>query len=194
MVTVVRPPWGASQPLRKDANLHKGVYIDETRIPALTLLAAQSGFDDPSDYLNYFIGFMGLAEQDENLIVSCERIDRALCPLFREGDLTGLMLASLCACNKALMEDSPEGNKHAVAYGTRLAKGIPCFFDLVAHLIWRMRKPLRPLRSCPFDVSFISARNIDLDQMIDGEVSFVAGAQEYPGTMTVADAPVVDLS
>ena len=104
------------------------------------------------------------------------------------------MLANLCARNKALMVDSPGDNKYTVSYDTRLAKGIPRFFDLVAHLIWRLRQPLRSLRSCPFDISFISARNIDLDQMVDGEVFFVAGAQEYPGAMTVTDAPVIDLS
>ncbi len=172
----------------------QGLYIDENRVPALMRLAAQGGFDDPSDCLNHFVGFLGLTEQDEDLIVPRERIDKALHPLLREGDLTGLMLANLCACNKALMVDNPEDNKYTVSYDTRLAKGIPCFFDLVAHLIWRLRQPLRSLRNCPFDISFISARNIDLDQMVDGEVSFVAGAQEYPGAMTVTDAPVIDLS
>ena len=172
----------------------QGLYIDENRVPALMQLAARGGFDDPSDYLNHFVGFLGLTEQDEDLIVPRERIDKALHPLLREGDLTGLMLANLCACNKALMVDSPEENKYTVAYDTRLAKGIPCFFDLVAHLIWRLRQPLRSLRSCSFDISFISARNFDLDQMVDGEVSFVAGAQEYPGAMTVTDAPEIDFS
>lgn len=129
-----------------------------------------------------------------DLIVPRERIDKGLHPLLHERDLTGLMLANLCVCNKALMVDNPEDNKCTVSYDIRLAKGIPCFFDLVAHLIWHLRQPLRSLRSCPFDISFISARNIDLDQMVDGEVSFVAGAQEYPGAMTVTDAPVIDLS
>lgn len=129
-----------------------------------------------------------------DLIVPRERIDKALHPLLREGDLTGLMIANLCACNKALIVDNPEDNKYTVSYDTRLAKGIPCFFDLVAPLIWRLRQSLRSLRSCPPDISFISARSIDLDQMVDGEVSFVAGAQEYPGAMTVTDAPVIDLS
>lgn len=129
-----------------------------------------------------------------DLIVPRERIDKALHPLLREGDLMGLILANLCACNKALMVDNPEDNKYTVSYDTRLGKGISCFFDLVAHFIWHLRQPLRSLRSCPFDINFISARNIDLDQMVDGEVSFVAGAQEYPEAMTVTGVPVVDLS
>ena len=105
-----------------------------------------------------------------DIVVPRERIVKALHPLLRESNLTGLMLANPCVCNKALMIDNPEDNKYTVSYDTWLAKGILCFFDLVVHLIWRLRQPLRSLRSCPFDISFISARNIDLDQVVDGEV------------------------
>ena len=125
-----------------------GLHVDNEKVPELTEFATQGGFDDLNDYLNCFVdGFLNnLVEADEDLIVHRSAIHEALYPMLREGDLTGLVLADFCGCNKALVIDNPAPDAYCVMYDTRIARGIPQFFNLVTRMLWDMRQGLQPAR------------------------------------------------
>ena len=168
-----------------------GLQANQPNVVTLASVAADNGFDDINDLLNYFVGFLMGAESDEALRVPRSRIASALHPIIREGDLTGITFANLAACNKALMIRNDEPDRYAVAYDGRLAKGIPCFFDLVCRLLWDLRQNMKSMRGVPFRVAFVQARNIDLDGLIRGEVTAVAGMQQNPGAVAVAERPQI---
>lgn len=170
-----------------------GLHVDNEKVPELTEFATQGGFDDLNDYLNCFVdGFLNnLVEADEDLIVPRSAIHEALYPMLQEGDLTGLVLANFCGCNKALVIDNPEPDAYCVVYDTRIARGIPQFFNLVARLLWDMRQGLRSQQGVSFKVTFVAAKNVDLSMLVVDDVTDVAGVQEKPATMMVCSAPKI---
>ena len=170
-----------------------GLQVTQPNVATLASVAADNGFDDINDLLNYFVGFLMGAESDEALRVPRSRIASALHPIIREGDLTGITFANLAAYNKALMVRNNEPDQYAVAYDGRLAKGIPCFFDLACRLLWDLRQNMKSMRGAPFHVSFVQARNFDLDGLIRGEVIAVTGAQQNSVAVTVTEAPRISL-
>lgn len=172
-----------------------GLHVDNEKVPELTEFATQGGFDDLNDYLNCFVdGFLNnLVEADEDLIVPRSAIHKALYPMLREGDLTGLVLADFCGCNKALVIDNPAPDAYCVMYDTRIARGIPQFFKLVARMLWDMRQGLRSQQGVSFKVTFVAAKNVDLSMLVVDDVTDVVGVQENPGAMTVLAAPVIRL-
>ena len=172
-----------------------GLHVDNEKVPELTEFATQGGFDDLNDYLNCFVdGFLNnLVEADEDLIVPRSAIHKALYPMLQEGDLTGLILANFCGCNKALVIDNPAPDAYCVMYDTRIARGIPQFFNLVARMLWDMRQGLLSQQGVSFKVTFVAAKNIDLSMLVVDDVTDVVGMQENPGAMTVLAAPVIRL-
>lgn len=170
-----------------------GLHVDNEKVPELTEFATQGGFDDLNDYLNCFVdGFLNnLVEADEDLIVPRGAIHKALYPMLQEGDLTGLVLANFCGCNKALVIDNPEPDAYCVMYDTRIARGIPQFFNLVARMLWDMRQGLRSQQGVSFKVTFIAAKNVDLSMLVVDDVADVPGMQKNPGTMMVCSAPKI---
>lgn len=172
-----------------------GLHVDNEKVPELTEFATQGGFDDLNDYLNCFVdGFLNnLVEADEDLIVPRSAIHEALYPMLQEGDLTGLVLANFCGCNKALVIDNPEPDAYCVMYDTRIARGIPQFFNLVTRMLWDMRQGLRSQQDVSFKVTFVAAKNVDLSMLVVDDVADVVGAQENPGTTMVYSAPAIQL-
>lgn len=172
-----------------------GLHVDNEKVPELTEFATRGGFDDLNDYLNCFVdGFLNnLVEADEDLIVPRSAIHKALYPMLQEGDLTGLVLANFCGCNKALVIDNPAPDAYRVMYDTRIARGIPQFFNLVVRMLWDMRQGLRSQQGVSFKVTFIAAKNVDLSRLVVDDVTDVVGVQENPGTMTVYSAPKIRL-
>lgn len=170
-----------------------GLHVDNEKVPELTEFATQGGFDDLNDYLNCFVdGFLNnLVEADEDLIVPRSAIHKAIYPMLQEGDLTGLVLANFCGCNKALVIDNPAPDAYCVMYDTRIARGIPQFFNLVARMLWDMRQGLRSQQGVSFKVTFVAAKNVDLSMLVVDDVTDVPGVQEKPGTMTVCFAPKI---
>lgn len=172
-----------------------GLHVDNEKVPELTEFATQGGFDDLNDYLNCFVdGFLNnLVEADEDLIVPRSAIHEALYPMLREGDLTGLVLADFCGCNKALVIDNPAPDAYCVMYDTRIARGIPQFFNLVTRMLWDMRQGLRSQQDVSFKVTFVAAKNVDLSMLVVDDVTDVVGVQENPGTKMVYSAPKIRL-
>ena len=172
-----------------------GLHVDNEKVPELTEFATQGGFDDLNDYLNCFVdGFLnGVVEADEDFIVPRSAIHPALYPMLEEGDLTGLVLANFCGCNKALVIDNPAPDAYCVVYDTRIARGIPQFFNLVARMLWDMRQGLRSQQGVSFKVTFVAAKNVDLSRLVVDDVTDVPGVQENPGAMTVLATPVIRL-
>lgn len=170
-----------------------GLHVDNEKVPELTELATQGGFDDLNDYLNCFVdGFLNnLVEADEDLIVPRSAIHEALYPMLREGDLTGLVLADFCGCNKALVIDNPAPDAYYVMYDTRIARGIPQFFNLVTRMLWDMRQGLCSQQDVSFKVTFVAAKNVDLSMLVVDGVADVPGMQKNPGTMMVRSAPKI---
>ena len=172
-----------------------GLHVDNEKVPELTEFATQGGFDDLNDYLNCFVdGFLNkLVEADEDLIVPRSAIHKALYPMLQEGDLTGLVLANFCGCNKALVIDNPEPDAYCVMYDTRIARGIPQFFNLVARMLWDMRQGLRSQQGVSFKVTFVAAKNVDLSMLVVDDVRDVPGVQEKPGTKMIYSALKIQL-
>ena len=172
-----------------------GLHVDNEKVPELTEFATRGGFDDLNHYLNCFVdGFLNnLVEADEDLIVPRSAIHKALYPMLQEGDLTGLVLANFCGCNKALVIDNPEPDAYCVMYDTRIARGIPQFFNLVARMLWDMRQGLRSQQGTSFKVTFVAAKNVDLSMLVVDDVTDVVGVQEKPGTKMIYSAPKIQL-
>lgn len=91
---------------------------------------------------------------------------------------------------------SSEGgyDRYEVYFDTRLSRGIPQFFSLVARMLWDLRECMVALKGRPFDIVFLATRSFDADEYL-GEVDKpVTGAQECPMLMHVTDKPEIDLS
>ena len=169
-----------------------GLQIGSPVHPRLAALARVNGFKNTDDLLEHFMAFMKQVDKDEELIVPKASIAKALGPVVRRGDLTGITLVNLTASEAfRVINDSP--NSYTVMYDDALADGIPHFFDLMCRLLWDLRQCVETLKDAPFQVTFTSCRNLDLSQLLRGSVSRVDGAQDNPGTVSVSEAPAIGL-
>ena len=151
------------------------------------------GFDDVNEVFRYFVTLLNEIEKDEGLIVPRAIIAPGVQKAIREGDLTGLTLANLAACGKALCIQKAKAGSYRVIFDSRLIIGIPSFLDLAARLVWDLRQCTNSMRGKPFEISFLQARNIDADQYLSSVETPVPGAQEYTMCMKVTEAPRIAL-
>ena len=177
----------------KGHHVIKGLQVNSPKQRDLATIAAENGFDDINDLLNYFIAFMGEVEKDEALVVPRASISKALHPIVRRGDLTGITLANLAASMAAFRVLNDRPNNYTVIYDGTLADGIPHFFDLMCRLLWDLRLCMTSLKGTPFRVTFARCRNLDLCQLLKGNVSRVEGAQNNPVSVTVSEEPAIGL-
>ena len=98
-----------------------------------------------------------------------------------------------CGCNKALVIDNPAPDAYCVMYDTRIARGIPQFFNLVTRMLWDMRQGLRSQQDVSFKVTFVAAKNVDLSMLVVDDVTDVVGVQGNPGTKMIYSAPKIRL-
>lgn len=151
------------------------------------------GFDDVNEVFQYFVTLLNEIEKDEGLIVPRAIIAPGVQKAIREGDLTGLTLANLAACGKALCVQKAKAGSYRVIFDSRLIIGIPSFLDLVARLVWDLRQCTNSMRGKPFEISFLQARNIDADHYLGSVEVPVPGAQKYAMFMKVTEAPRIAL-
>lgn len=151
------------------------------------------GFEDCREVFQYFSAFLNEIEKDEGLIVPRGMIAPGVQQAIREGDLTGLTLANLAACAKALSVEKVKPGAYRVIFDGRLIAGIPRFLDLVARLVWDLRQCTNSLRGKPFSLTFLQARNIDADHYLGNVDVPVPGTQEYAMFMEVSEPPVIQL-
>ncbi|MBS6611927.1 MAG: hypothetical protein KH279_01515 [Collinsella intestinalis] len=151
------------------------------------------GFDDVNEVFQYFVTLLNEIEKDEGLIVPRDMIAPGVQKAIREGDLTGLTLANLAACGKALCVQKAKAGSYRVIFDSRLIIGIPSFLDLVARLVWDLRQCTNSMRGKPFEISFLQARNIDADHYLGSVEAPVPGAQKYAMFMKVTEAPRIAL-
>lgn len=177
----------------KGHHVIKGLQVNSPKQRDLATIAVENGFDDINDLLNYFIAFMREVEKDEALVVPKASISKALHPIVRRGDLTGITLANLAASMAAFRVLNDRPNNYTVIYDGTLADGIPHFFDLMCRLLWDLRLCMTSLKGTPFQVTFVRCRNLDLSQLLKGHVSRVNGAQDDPVSVTVSEEPAIGL-
>ena len=175
----------------KGHHVIKGLQVNSPKQRDLATIAVENGFDNINDLLNYFIAFMGEVEKDEALVVPRASISKALHPIVRRGDLTGITLANLAASMAAFRVLNDRPNNYAVVYDGTLADGIPHFFDLMCRLLWDLRLCMTSLKGVPFQVTFVRCCNLDLSQLLKGHVSRVEGAQANPVSVTVSEEPAI---
>lgn len=165
-------------------------------------------YDDIREFVLYFQNFLLQLESDDQIKVSRSMVAPGIRKALPEGDLTGITLANLAACAGAIRLEKTtvadllkgtDGEKYdnveayTVFYDVRLANGIPCFFDLVARMLWDLRQCFRSLDGRGFAIAFFAVRNLDADQYFGDVDSPVAGAQENPLLMVVDSAPEISL-
>ena len=177
----------------KGHHVIKGLQVNSPKQRDLATIAVENGFDNINDLLNYFIAFMSEVEKDEALVVPKASISKALHPIVRRGDLTGITLANLAASMAAFRVLNDRPNNYTVIYDGTLADGIPHFFDLMSRLLWDLRLCMTSLKGVPFQVTFARCRNLDLSQLLSGSVSRVDGAQDDPFSVTVSEEPAIGL-
>lgn len=172
-----------------------GVQLDDAKADGFLdfVNSCVPGFDDVNEVFQYFAAILNEIEKDEGLIVPRNMIAPGVQRAIRTGDLTGLTLANLAACNKAFCVQKVEPGVYRTIFDGRLIKGIPCFLDLVARLLWDMRQCTNSMRGKPFEISFLQARNIDADQYLGSVDTPVPGAQGYAMCMKVTKAPSIML-
>lgn len=172
-----------------------GIQVNGAQIDGFMAFVNENmnGFDDINEVVQYFIAFMQQMEGDEGLIIPRSKIASDLHAAMREGDLTGITLVNLAACGGAFRIASPEPDAYAIVYDVRLAKGIPCFFDLMARLMWDARLMSASAAGQPFDISFLAARNFDANEYLGDVDEPVAGAQENPTALHVESQPSIVL-
>ena len=137
-------------------------------------------FDDIQEAANFVVSFLTHLEEDEAFRIPRSRIAQGVRKAIREGDLTGITFANLAACAKAFQVTMKEEDQYICLYDTRLAMGIPYFFNLMARLMWDFRSFMRSQNGVPFDITFVGARNIDADVILGTVDKPVVGAQEKP--------------
>lgn len=151
------------------------------------------GFDDVNEVFQYFVTLLNEIEKDEGLIVPRAMIAPGVQKAIREGDLTGLTLANLAACGKALCVQKAKAGSYRIIFDSRLIMGIPSFLDLVARLVWDLRQCTNSMRGKPFEISFLQARNIDADHYLGSVEAPVPSAQKYAMFMKATEAPRIAL-
>ena len=150
-------------------------------------------FDGLDDVRSHFLRLVLSVEQDEGIRVPRGCIAPGVKKALPEGDLTGLTLVNLCESSQGLVFGGGY-DRYEVCFDTRLSRGIPQFFSLVARTLWDLRECMVALKGRPFDIVFLATRSFDADEYL-GEVDKpVTGAQECPMLMHVTDKPEIDLS
>ena len=178
----------------KGHHVIRGTQTDPAMLPRLSAIARVNGLKDTNNLLDRFKAFMKEVEKDKELIIPKASISKALSPIVRRGDLTGITLANLAASGAAFRVRNASPNEYAVAYDESLSDGIPRFFDLMCRLLWDLRQCVKSLEGIPFRVTFTGCHSIDLAQSLRGKVSRVDGAQNNPGSVSVSEAPAGGLS
>lgn len=142
--------------------------------------------------LNGVLDLLMELEKDEGLRVPLSMIHPGLHNALRHEDLTGITLFNLMACAQALIIKESSPDDYQVMCDGRLPMGIPSFYQLVARLIWGMRAYNE--RSGRYKVTFVNARNIDADVVLDDVDQMVPGAFSQPiWQVEVTERPQVEL-
>ena len=158
--------------------------------------------DDIEEVSQFLVNILNEIEEDEALHVPKELISDIIrgpvCDgmnIGAGGDLTGITLANLAAMASSIrLDDEISRDTYTLMYDTRLAKGIPQFFNLMGRLIWDMRACSKSLADKPFTVNFVGVRNVDADVLYGDEpVRSVPGAQRARKSLTVKSAPEITL-
>lgn len=158
--------------------------------------------DDIEEVSQFLVNILNEIEDDEALHVPKELISDIIrgpvCDgmnIGAGGDLTGITLANLAAMASSIrLDDEISRDMYTLMYDTRLAKGIPQFFNLMGRLIWDMRACSKSLAGKPFTVNFVGVRNIDADVLYGDEpVRSVPGAQRARKSLVVKSAPEITL-
>lgn len=171
----------------------RGMRANLPKIEELNAIARENGFDSFAELGDRLVSFLLEVEKDKALVVPRDRVSKALYPIMFDGDLTGITLANLAASMAAFKVLNDRPNNYAVIYDGTLADGIPHFFDLMCRLLWDLRLCMASLRGVPFRVTFARCRNLDLSQLLEGNVSRVDGAQDDPFSVTVSEEPAIGL-
>lgn len=187
----------------------EGIQVNASKADELERIACGIwDYDDIREFVLYFQNFLLQLESDDQIKVPRSMVAPGIRRALPEGDLTGITLANLAACAGAIrfekttaadLLEGTDGEKYAnveaytVFYDVRLANGIPCFFDLVARMLWDLRQCFRSLDGRGFAIAFFAVRNLDADQYFGDVDSPVAGAQENPLLMVVDSAPEISL-
>ena len=171
----------------------RGMQANLPKIEELNAIARENGFDSFAELGDRLVSLLLKVEKDKALVVPRDKVSKALYPIMFDGDLTGITFANLAAYMAAFRVLDAGPNAYTVMYDPSLADGIPCFFDLMCRLLWNLRQYAEPMRGVPFQVTFMGRRNLDLPRLLDGNVTRVAGAQDSPGSASVAAAPAIDL-
>ena len=158
--------------------------------------------DDIEEVSQFLVNILNEIEEDEALHVPKELISDIIRGLVCDGmnigaggDLTGITLANLAAMASSIrLDDEVSRDTYTLMYDTRLAKGIPQFFNLMGRLIWDMRACSKSLAGKPFTVNFVGVRNVDADVLYGDEaVRSVPGAQRARKSLVVKSAPEITL-
>lgn len=158
--------------------------------------------DDIEEVSQFLVNILNEIEGDEVLHVPKELISDVIrgpvCDgmnIGAGGDLTGITLANLAAMASSIrLDDEISRDAYTLMYDTRLAKGIPQFFNLMGRLIWDMRACSKSLAGKPFTVNFVGVRNVDADVLYGDEaVRSVPGAQRARKSLVVKSAPEITL-
>ena len=171
----------------------RGMRANLPKIEELNAIARENGFDSFAELGNRLVSFLLEVEKDKALVVPRDRVSKALYPIMFDGDLTGITLANLAASMAAFRVLNDRPNNYTVIYDGTLADGIPHFFDLMCRLLWDLRLCMASLKGTPFQVTFARCRNLDLSQLLEGNVSRVDGAQDDPFSVTVSEEPAIGL-
>ena len=177
-----------------DGERHKivGIQVNGAKIHGFMDYVNQfTDFDDIQEAANFVVSFLTHLEEDEAFRIPRNRIAQGVRKAIREGDLTGITFANLVACGKAFQVTMNQEDEYICLYDTRLAMGIPHFFDLMARLIWDFRSFMKSQQGVPFDVVFMSVRNIDADEFFGIVNTPVEDHQDNPTVMHVASLPAI---
>lgn len=170
-----------------------GMRANLPKIEELNAIARENGFDSFAELGDRLVSLLLEVEKDKALVVPRDKVSKALYPIMFDGDLTGITLANLAASMAAFRVLNDRPNNYTVIYDGTLADGIPHFFDLMCRLLWDLRLCMTSLKGTPFQVTFARCRNLDLSQLLEGNVSRVDGAQDDPFSVTVSEKPAIGL-
>ena len=171
----------------------RGMRANLPKIEELNAIVRKNGFNSFAELGDRLVSFLLEVEKDKALVVPRDRVSKALYPIIFDGDLTGITLANLAANMAAFRVLNDRPNNYTVTYDGTLADGIPHFFDLMCRLLWDLRLCMPSLKGVPFQVTFARCRNLDLSQLLKGNVSRVDGAQDDPFSVTVSEEPAIGL-
>lgn len=171
----------------------RGMRANLPKIEELNAIARENGFDSFAELGDRLVSLLLEVEKDKALVVPRDKVSKALYPIMFDGDLTGITLANLAASMAAFKVLNDRPNNYTVIYDGTLADGIPHFFDLMCRLLWDLRLCMASLKGTPFQVTFARCRNLDLSQLLEGNVSRVDGAQDDPFSVTVSEKPAIGL-